>query len=151
VWIPDPVHEPTTCGVARLTVPLTNPAPDPIQVKAEAGIVSSPERRSSAARTVSVTVAARVARAFAVIVMAPLPVDPLIQVGAAESPLPSDPDCRQFTGLDQPVNRPRIQFQTAQHLFSGQEGSVGRLAGHDSTVLLMLKYGVVNSPKKNSI
>jgi hypothetical protein len=54
--------------------------------------------------------------------------DPLVQVGATEPPLPSDPDCRQFTGLDQPVNRPRIHFQTAQHLFSGQEGGVGRLA-----------------------
>ena len=53
---PDPVQEPTTCGVARLTVPLTKPAPDPIQVSAVAGIVSTPDLRSSAARTVKVTV-----------------------------------------------------------------------------------------------
>ena len=50
-----------------------------------------------------------------------LPVYPLGQIAAAESPLPPDPDRRQLAGLNQPVNRPRIHFQTVQDLFGRQE------------------------------
>src|SRR5687767_10373304 len=65
VRTPEPDHVPTVTGEELLRVPPTNPGPVAVQVMFEAGMTLTPDRRSSAATTVSTTCAPGVARALA--------------------------------------------------------------------------------------
>jgi hypothetical protein len=51
----------------------------------------------------------------------PLSIEPHIEIPPPEAPLPSDPNRRQLARSDQPVDRPRVDFQIGQDLFSRQE------------------------------
>ena len=69
--MPEPVHVPSVCAAKRLTVPDTYPGPVAVQLRAVAGIVSSPERKLSVAVIVSRMVPPGVERALTTIVSGP--------------------------------------------------------------------------------
>src|SRR3954463_8866812 len=63
---PEPVHVATMTGDDLLSVPAAKPTPLPVQGMLDAGMTVTPERRSSAACTLSTTCAPPFARDLAV-------------------------------------------------------------------------------------
>jgi hypothetical protein len=64
-----------------------------------------------------------------------LAVQPGIDVGLAEPPLPADAHRRNLAGLDQPVDGTEVDLQVGQHLFSCQKDFVNHALALDRRTL----------------